>query len=1136
MGKGFRIVIRLMLLVGSALFVLGMGAQETSDPFLRPEEIKNRMTAVERSTSLSDSLKTFIRDQYNQALADIELTAGYRETIERLKKDLTEAPKRLRRINAELARKKSSDPAPNQDLPQLSNPDELERLYGTILASRREAESELERLNQQLEEEYGKPSRIREKIISIRTLMDDLKSESQTLLEDVGAPLAREAIEVAAAAKDAALKAEIERLDQELLGNRARIQLLRVQKEDAVFTLEQIDQQLRTVREALEQARLEVFERVRLENEAVLEQDSVVPVLSYVAGKNLELIEQYKSQLFLYDSIQVQEEYFKPMIENLSRVVQNTQLRLDLKQANVPLGNIIRKERQEFPKPEFFASQRRRVNEALSFIGLRLINAEAIRNELLDKDAFLRDRMTEAKMDSLGPEDEQRFLELAEQYETLLDQNITNDVSLERNLNELDKVFQELEDKTEEYDQFLEERLLWVRSAPPVQWSDFKEIPEVIGYFSDPENWALVLQAGWRGIQNFPWKLTYIFLALALLFSRGTIHKGLVASGKHVGKINNDHVFYTLEAIFLTLLLALPFPLLFGFVSDILYSGSHGESFVLGFALAMFRLGLSGFFFLAILSLFLPDGVVDKHFRWEKKRRTETLQVIRRFALVALPFLFLTAFSMNARPADFSGVLGLFFFTCYALSILYLAYSFFHPNRGLMQYFYANRKDSFWWRRRWFWFVLATLAPVLLTLLAWYGFVHTTADLYYSLKYTVWLLVGIWLLSSLASRSMLVLRRKLMYEAVKKKQESERQAALESHSDIEPTTVPIESDTSEIDKVTAMDNDTRQLFNAAMVLLVVIGLAWIWEDVFPALRVLDGIAVWSQTSMVEGVETAYSISVVDLLKALVSGFLAFILAKNLPSLINILLLKQGGLGSGTRYAVATLLQYAIIAIGTLIVFRSLGVTGEQLGWAAAALGVGIGFGLQEIVANFISGIIVLFEQPVRVGDVVTIGNATGVVSRIDIRATTIRDWENKELLVPNRELITGQVLNWTLSDTITRVEIVVGIAYGSDVQKALDILIQTAQENPRILEQPAPFVHFEQFSENSLKLTLRAFVPAMGERLSAVTEMNKVIDRRFLEEGIVIAYPQMDIHLKRENGAGRPAVLKPSSEDIGHSK
>lgn len=301
-----------------------------------------------------------------------------------------------------------------------------------------------------------------------------------------------------------------------------------------------------------------------------------------------------------------------------------------------------------------------------------------------------------------------------------------------------------------------------------------------------------------------------------------------------------------------------------------------------------------------------------------------------------------------------------------------------------------------------------------------------------------------------------------------------------------------------------------------MLVLALVGLTTIWDDVFPALKVLNSISIWSQTVLVDGVESVYTISLANLLVAIVIGILAFILAKNLPSLINILLLKQGSSGSGTRYAASTLLQYTIITVGVLAVLRSLGVTGAQLGWLAAALGVGIGFGLQEIVANFISGIIVLFEQPVRVGDVVTIGGSTGVVSRIHIRATTIRDWENKELLVPNRELITGKVLNWTLSDTITRVEIKVGITYGSDVQKALDILIGTAKENPRIMEQPAPFVHFEQFGDSSLSLTLRAFVSQMGDRLASVTEMNKVIDQRFKEEGITIAYPQVDIHVKNE--------------------
>ncbi len=1108
--------IRLSWVVSLAALPLILFGQESDAVSLSSEEIQNRISTVEQSNSLTDTMKTLIAERYRAALSDIELASGYRVAVQKLQNEQSEAPTQIRRIRAELERRKLSDSSREQDIPSNSSPEELERIYGTVLASRREAEAELERLTKRLEEEYGKPSRAREKIISLRTLIEDLKQEGQELRTDIVDPLSREAFEVATSARVDALEAEIELLDQQLLGNRIQIQLLRAKKENAAYSIREINTRLSSLREILEEARMQIFEKTRLENLEILEQDSVPGVLSLVAKENLEMIGLYQHQLKQYDSIEAQRHRFDPMIESISRVFQNTKLRLELEQTDTPLGQIIREEQEDFPKPSYFASQRREVNEALSRVGLRLINAEAKRNVLLDKEVFLQSQMEELGIDSISEGEKRRFLDLVAQYEGLLDQTITNDIALEKNLHELDDVMRELKEQTEEYDQFLEERLLWIRSSPPIHLADFSKIAGTTKPFFDLANWKKTVDAAWKGVQETPWKTVWFFLVLVLLFSRRWIYQALVAAGKPVGKINKDRFAYTLEGLFFTILLVLPFPLLCRFMSDVLTTGSDGDPFVLGLARAFYRVTSTGFFLLGIQALFMSDGIADKHFQWKKNRRMETSRVLRRFAFTALPLLFLTVFIITSNPARFGGILGLAAFAAYTLSILYLAYSFLHPKRGLMRFFYENRKESFWWRWRWVWFLMGILAPITLVLLAWYGYIHTTADLYFRLESTAWVLAGVWLLSALVRRNMLILRRKLMYEAVKKKQESERKAQQDQRNEEEATIVPIESDTHEIDQVSAMDNDTRQLFNAGMLVLALAGLAWIWEDVFPALKILDSVSIWTQTTLVEGVETIYSVSLADFLRALVLGFLAFILAKNLPSLINILLIRQGDSSSGTRYAISTLLQYAIIAIGTLLVFRNLGVTGEQLGWVAAALGVGIGFGLQEIVANFISGIIVLFEQPVRVGDVVTIGNATGVVSRIHIRATTIRDWENKELLVPNRELITGQVLNWTLSDTITRVEITVGIAYGSDVQEALDILVQTAQENPRILDQPAPFVHFEQFGDNSLNLTLRAFVPVMGDRLASVTEMNKVIDQRFKEAGIEIAFPQMDIHVKGE--------------------
>ena len=158
-------------------------------------------------------------------------------------------------------------------------------------------------------------------------------------------------------------------------------------------------------------------------------------------------------------------------------------------------------------------------------------------------------------------------------------------------------------------------------------------------------------------------------------------------------------------------------------------------------------------------------------------------------------------------------------------------------------------------------------------------------------------------------------------------------------------------------------------------------------------------------------------------------------------------------------------KYSIAAIGALAALSIIGARWSQVQWLAAALSVGIGFGLQEIVANFISGIIILFERPIRVGDVVTVGDTSGTVTRIQIRATTIRNWDRQELLVPNKEFITGRLLNWSLSDETTRIKVPVGVAYGSDVQRAMALMDEAAREHKKVLEEPPPSVVFDCFGD-----------------------------------------------------------------------
>ncbi len=172
-----------------------------------------------------------------------------------------------------------------------------------------------------------------------------------------------------------------------------------------------------------------------------------------------------------------------------------------------------------------------------------------------------------------------------------------------------------------------------------------------------------------------------------------------------------------------------------------------------------------------------------------------------------------------------------------------------------------------------------------------------------------------------------------------------------------------------------------------------------------------------------------SVTMGSLLFAIVASMVAWALIRNLPGLLEVLVLSRLNMRQGTSYAITTILNYAIIAIGAMTVFGALGVSWDKLQWLAAALSVGLGFGLQEIFGNFVSGLIILFERPVRIGDTVTIGTFSGTVSKIRIRATTITDFDRKEVIIPNKAFVTERLINWSLSDTVTRVVIRLGVAY-----------------------------------------------------------------------------------------------------------
>jgi small-conductance mechanosensitive channel len=228
---------------------------------------------------------------------------------------------------------------------------------------------------------------------------------------------------------------------------------------------------------------------------------------------------------------------------------------------------------------------------------------------------------------------------------------------------------------------------------------------------------------------------------------------------------------------------------------------------------------------------------------------------------------------------------------------------------------------------------------------------------------------------------------------------------------------------------------------------------------------------------------------------------------------------------GVRLSIGRLVHYALIFAGFVLALFALGFEFTKLAIMLSALGVGIGFGLQGVVNNFVSGLILLFERPVRVGDYIELGGNWAEIKRIGLRATTVQTFDQADVIVPNADLVTSQVTNWTLTNRQVRVIIQVGVAYGSDVPLVMETLIACAQDHEMVNTFPPPQVLFLSFGESSLDFELRVWVKDADHRLKVQSELHQEIDRRFREAKIEIAFPQQDLHLR---SVDESVILRPS--------
>jgi small-conductance mechanosensitive channel len=217
---------------------------------------------------------------------------------------------------------------------------------------------------------------------------------------------------------------------------------------------------------------------------------------------------------------------------------------------------------------------------------------------------------------------------------------------------------------------------------------------------------------------------------------------------------------------------------------------------------------------------------------------------------------------------------------------------------------------------------------------------------------------------------------------------------------------------------------------------------------------------------------------------------------------------------GVKESLKRLTHYALFSVGFLVAVSMAGLDLQKFTILAGALGVGIGFGLQNIVNNFVSGLILLFERPVKVGDIINIDQDWGTIKKIGLRSTIFETFDRAEIIVPNADLVAQKVTNWTFSSKIVRVNLPVGVAYGSPLEKVLGVLNRAAREHPDVFSYPEPNTIFEEFGNSSINFRLRFWVHTIDDRMKIRSEVAVIVDRLFREEGIEIPFPQRDLHLR----------------------
>lgn len=1074
------------------------------------DQIKANKTRVDNSLELNTELKTKIDEIYNQAISFVNQT----ETISKTKQSYID-----RRKNASVDLEKAKNQLAN--IPTFTEPnispnitlDEAEKKLADITSSLEQSRKDVTTLENEQKNRIDRRTKIPEESTTAKQKIEEIQANLAATPPENQSPELTQANKILAEVQRRNLETTIETNTEELLCYDSRRDVLATQRDIAARQLafneklrdswQKIVNDLRQkqVKAAQEEA-ARAKEETKYSNKIIQEIAEYNLTLANIQGEITKKVTTSQTNL-----TNIQDQYTK--IEKDFKEVQQEISTTNNKITDV-MGIRLLAKLNELPDIQQNKRQIKSRLKEISNTQLDLMKYEKERAELSDIDQYVANLpinppVSQAEEKAIRAD----AVNYLQNRRNMLDTITAYYSQYTSNLANLDAKENSLVNIVKQYQNFINKNILWVKSNTKPSIKDFHAILSSIQWLILPKNWTQVVIALWTDIKLVPFAyIAIIFTFILAYILHQKTHASIIDLSIKVLDINTDSFIHTLKVFILTIILAANWPIIILFLYWRLSIDTSGSEFIQALSGGLKDLALGVFIFELLCHMAMPSGLLQNHFRV----KSELLDYVRKhmhwFFVLIIPLTFIfRILQIEQQNNDlFNNILGLVIFIAILSAVAVFLLKLLRPSSLLVDTYLKRNRDGWIDRLRYVWYPLCLILPFSFSIIAMMGYFYAAWHLYEKLMYTMGLVFCIFVFKAMLTRWLIVIRKKLsIIERQKRDEAAALQEAIETSDSIgiETQNVSPQSQNKPDKTIFEISQQTNRLINAAVFIITLIGLWYVWQDVIPALGTFGEIQL-----------KQINITLGSLLIAIFITVMTVIVARNVPGLLEIVVLRKIPIDAGARFAITTVSRYIIVIVGLVLAFSKIGIGWSKVQWLVAAMTVGLGFGLQEIFANFISGLIILFEQPVRVDDVVTVGDVTGTVSKIKIRATTIRKWDQTELIVPNKEFITGRLTNWTLSDKILRKDFTVGIAYGSDIKKAEKLLYEIAEANPYVLDNPKPNVIFTNFGSSSLDFELRVYISGMDNFISIWHDINCAIDAAFRKANIEIAFPQQDIHIR----------------------